>query len=250
MAAAYKLIKASLDPVVFILILIAIGFFVSFKKGNKQPVRMVLLLAFFFLYTASIFPVSNALCYIIEKDYLLRKSGDIGKFDIVIVLGGGVSDNKYLQDTLPSYQTTSRLSYAVQMFRETSAKFMVCAGKGDEKLSEAEVMKTAAERLGVSADKIKIDAKSRNTREHAEELNKMFDDKNLKIGVVTSAYHMKRSEREFKKYFHNVIPLPSDYLYSSPPSSIIAFIPRSGNFYKFSTALHEMIGIVWYRIKK
>jgi uncharacterized SAM-binding protein YcdF (DUF218 family) len=78
----------------------------------------------------------------------------------------------------------------------------------------------------------------------------MFQDKSIIVGVVTSAYHMERSEREFKKYFPDVIPLPSNYLYSSSPPLIIAFLPRSDNFYKFSTALHEMIGIIWYRIKK
>ena len=77
----------------------------------------------------------------------------------------------------------------------------------------------------------------------------MFQDKGIKIGLVTSAYHMKRSEREFRKYYPNVIPLPSDYLYSSPPLSIITFLPGSGNLCKFSTAFREMIGIGWYRIK-
>ncbi len=250
MAAVYKLIKASLDPVFFLLILIAIGFFISSKKGNKQPVRMVLLMAFFFLYTASIFPVSNVLCYILEKEYLLRHSNKFGKLDIVVVLGGGASDNKYLGETMPSQQTTSRLLHAVQMFGKSGAEYLVCAGKGFEKSSEAEVMAKIAERLGVSSTKIKIDSKSINTWEHAEELTKMFQDKGIKIGLVTSAYHMKRSEREFKKYFPNVIPLPSDYLYSSSRLSIIAFMPRTYNLYRSSIALHEMMGIIFYKTRE
>jgi len=110
-------------------------------------------------------------------------------------------------------------------------------------------MKISAERLGIPVTSIKIDPDSRDTWEHAENLNKMFPNKDIKIGLVTSAYHMKRSEREFRKYFPNVIPLPSDYLYSSSPLSIMTFIPSSGNLYKFSTVFREMIGVGWYRIK-
>lgn len=249
MTTVYKLTKASLDPVFLLLILIAIGFLFSFQNRKRWQGRIVLLLAFFALYMASIFQVSNALCYILEKEYLLKNRGSIDRLDIVVVLGGGASYNKYLGETMPSHLTASRLLYAVQIFRKSKAKYLICVGKGFEKLSEAEVMGIAAERLGVPVTQVKLDTRSMNTRGHAEELNKMFDDKNLKIGLVTSAYHMERSEREFKKYFHNVIPLPSDYLYSSRPLSIITIWPRTTHLYTSFIAMHEIIGIAWYKMR-
>lgn len=249
MATAYILFKASLDPVFLLLILIAIGFLFSFRNRKRWSGRIVLIVAFFVLYMASIFQVSNALCYIIEKEYLLKNSGNIDRLDIVVVLGGGASYNKYLGETVPSHLTASRLLYAVQIFRKTRAKYLVCVGKGFEKLSEAEVMGIAAERLGVPVAQIKLDPRSINTKEHAEELNKMFQDKGIRIGLVTSAYHMMRSEKEFKKYFQNVISLPSDYLYSSLPLSIITFWPRTTHLYKSFIAVHEIIGIAWYKMR-
>ena len=65
--------------------------------------------------------------------------------------------------------------------------------------------------LGVPKEKIRIDAKSNNTWENAVELNKMFANKTIHVGLVTSGYHMKRSEKEFKKYFRNVVPLLASY---------------------------------------
>lgn len=175
---------------------------------------------------------------------------NVSKLDIVVVLGGGISEDKYLKETMPSQRTASRLIHAVQVFRKSDANYLVCAGKGEGKLSEAETMGRSVERLGVPADKIKLDPDSRNTREHAIELNKMFRNKNIRIGLVTSAYHMKRSEREFRKYFRNVNPLPSDYLYSTPTAPLVfSFIPNSGSLHKTSIAFHEIIGIIWYRIK-
>lgn len=249
MSTTYNLLKALLDPVVFVLILIAIGFLVLFKSGKKKSGRSLFLLSFFILYITSISPVSNELCYLLEKDFF-SKNNNIGKLDMVIVLGGGISDNKYLKETMPSHQTAYRLLHAVQVFRNSEAVYLVCSGKGNGRLADAEVMGNAAERLGVPKQSIKLDLKSKNTKEHAEELNKMVNNKNLRIGIVTSAYHMQRSEREFRKYFFNVVPLPSDYLYTSASLSIFTFLPKSASLYKFSIALREIVGIAWYKIRK
>ena len=250
MSTLYILLKAFLDPVVPVLILLIVGLLVSFRSEKRRSLRITLLAAFIILYMGSISPVSNALSYILEREYLMRHSGNTEKLDIVVVLGGGVSENIYLEETMPSYQTTSRLLHAVQVFNKSGSEHLVFMGKGAGKLSEAEVMKRSAERLGIPTASLRIDPNSRNTWEHAAELNKMFQDKDMRIGLVTSAYHMKRSEREFKKYFTNVIALPSEYLYSSPKLSIVTFMPKSGNLYKVATVLNEMTGRVWYRIRK
>lgn len=245
----YTLLKVSLDPIVLLLVLIVVGFFTSLRIEKKRYIRIIFLAPFLILYIISISPVSNALCYLLEKEYLLLNKIKVDNLDIVVVLGGGVYDNKYLKTAMPSYQTTSRLLYAVQVFRESEAKYLVCTGKGGGRISEADVMAMAAKRAGVPASRIRVESASMNTWEHAQNLNNMFQDKDIKIGLVTSAFHMKRSEREFRKYFSNIIPLPSDYLYSSIKLSIFTFLPRSGNLYKFAIAFNEIIGIGWYRIK-
>ncbi len=245
---AYNLLKWCLDPVVFVLILMAIGFFVSFRKEKKQSMRPFLIASFIVLYMASISPISNGICYLLEKNYFRNNSNNPRKLDIIIVLGGGISDNKHLKEPRPSNLTASRLLYAVQVFRKSGADYLVCAGKGKGKLTEAEVMCKAALRLGIPKQKIILDLKSRNTREHAEELNKYFNNKDLKIGLITSAYHMQRSNREFRKYFRNVKPLPSGYLYSRNPISLFTFLPHSAKLNTFSIAFREIIAIAWYKL--
>jgi hypothetical protein len=100
MPAIYDLFKASLDPIVFILILIAFGIIISFKSKKKHSIKIVLLAVFSILYIASISPVSNALSYVLEKKYLLKGNDDVDNLDVVVVLGGGVTDNKYLKETI------------------------------------------------------------------------------------------------------------------------------------------------------
>jgi len=116
-------------------------------------------------------------------------------------------------------------------------------------MPESEVMAKMALALGVPKEKIRIDAKSNNTWEHAVELNKMFANKSIRIGIVTSGYHMKRSEKEFKKYFKNVVPFPASYSYSSQEKNMLKYIPQTAMLDATATALRELIGSMWYEIK-
>lgn len=67
--------------------------------------------------------------------------------------------------------------------------------------------------------------------------------------VVTFGYHMKRSIREFNKYFNNIIPLPSEFYYYPLQSSIFNFVPSSPHLYRSSVAAREFVGILWYKIR-
>lgn len=243
----YDLLKALLDPVVIGLTILAIG--LLFLRKKNQFSKPFLITSFIFFYLASISPVSNGLCYLLEKDYFISNADKAGKLDVIVVLAGGVTGNKYLKEKILSWQTASRLLHAVQMFKKTGADYLVCSG-ANVRFSEAEIMGIAAEKIGIMKDNIKLDVKSKNTREHAIELFNLFNNQNLRIGLVTSAYHMKRSEAEFRTYFHSVVPLPSDYLFTSPSLSIYTFLPQINNLYKFSIAGKEIIGIGWYKVSE
>jgi uncharacterized SAM-binding protein YcdF (DUF218 family) len=173
-----------------------------------------------------------------------------GGLDVVVVLGGGVAETAGTGETLLSQSSASRLLRAVQVFRESGAAQLLCAGKGVGRQTEAEVMARAAERLGVPRERILEDPLSENTRGHAIEMDHRFSDKNLRIGLVTSAYHLKRSETEFRKYFPNVSLFSSDFLYSRPKGSmLLALIPNTDSLFKSAMTLHEMTGLLWYRLK-
>lgn len=63
-------------------------------------------------------------------------------------------------------------------------------------------------------------------------------------------YHMKRSETEFRKFFNNVIPLPSNYLYASPVGTpAVRYIPQSQWLYNNQLVFREYVGQLWYGIK-
>jgi len=250
--AIRDLLKSAIDPLVFSMGLMGIGLLVSFRGGLKRWGKIIFLSAFGLLYLASISPVSNGLCYFLERNYFDASTAKADKLDVVVVLGGGVSDNKYLKKPMLSSDSASRLIRGIEAFKRNGAKYLVCCGKGWREVSEAEVMCNGARDLGISENSIIVDDSSMNTREHAAEVARMFETKNVRIGLISSGFHMKRSEREFKKHFPNIIPLPSNFLFSRSSSGfppLSAFLPSSQSLYKSATAVREMIGIIWYSMK-
>jgi uncharacterized SAM-binding protein YcdF (DUF218 family) len=123
-------------------------------------------------------------------------------------------------------------------------------GKGSGKIAEGDLMAQLAQKLGVPKEKIIAEAKSINTWASAVELNRMFANKNISIGLVTSASHLKRAQKEFKKYFNDVVPIPANYSYSSSAeNNFVKYAPQTGALYQTSQALREIVGQLWYSVK-
>ncbi len=250
MGAVYPFTKSLIDPVVVIVALLAAGTLAALSR-KKKGAALFLVPALVILYGLSISPVAGTLCRSLENDYITEVPVQPGRLDVVVVLGGGVAETAETGETLLSQPSALRLLRAVQLFRESGAAQLLCAGKGIGRTSEGEVMAAAAERLGVPKEKILVDSISENTRDHAVEMDRRFADKTIRIGLVTSAYHLKRSEREFRAYFTNVVPIPSDFLVSQPKGiRAVDFVPNAGSLFKSAVALHEMAGLLWYRLKR
>jgi len=250
MGEVYTVFKGFLDPLFIVFVLIFVSFVLFLLNSKKKNSALVLLLAIVLIYGASIAPVANYLSYFLEKDYINNRDVGSKNIDAIIVLGCGTKDINALKTTFNSGIQSLRVLHAVMVYNKTGAKYFVCCGAGSDRLSQAEAMARLAGKLGVPEEKIKMESKSKNTTQNAVEVDKMFANKNTVLGLVTSAFHMKRSEREFKKYFTNVVPLPAHYLYSSPGKNIvIRYMPQSEELYKTSLALKEIVGQLWYRLK-
>jgi uncharacterized SAM-binding protein YcdF (DUF218 family) len=250
MEEIYTVFKGFLDPLFIVFVLFFISFFLFWLNCKKRNGALILLLSIVLIYGASIASVANYLCYYLEKDYINNPTVGDKNIDAIVVLGSGTKNINAFKNTFNTEIESLRLLHAVVVYNETGAKYFVCSGKGSDKTSQAEVMARLAEKLGIPKEKIKIEPNSKNTIENASEVNKMFVNKSINIGLVTSAFHMKRSEREFKKYFNNVLPLPAHYLYSSlGGNAVIRYMPQSEELYKTSIAFKEIVAQLWYRLK-
>jgi len=246
----YMIFKGFVDPVLIVILLLLIAFFICLMGSKKKSGVLVLFLSIVLLYGASIFPVANYLCYYLEKDYINNQSDARQNIDVVVVLGGGAHDINSLNKTFPNEVTIARLLSAVDVYNKKGAKYFVCMGKGSGKIPEGDLMAQLAQKLGVPKEKIVVEAKSISTWASAVELHRMFDNKNISIGLVTSAWHLKRAQNEFKKYFNDIVPIPANYYYASSAENIfVKYAPQTEALLKTSLALKEIVGKLWYSVK-
>jgi uncharacterized SAM-binding protein YcdF (DUF218 family) len=249
METLYQVSKSLIDPVALLTVVLLVGISLVLTS-RRSKVVLLFLPTLLILFILSISPTASVLCRYLEYDYIPTYESPLPQMDVVVVLGGGVTEPEDNGETLLSLASAARLLRAVQALRESGATTLVCTGMGNGRQTEAAVMALNAERLGIERDRILVEPKARNTTEHVLELSRLYPDKAIRIGVVTSAYHLKRSEGEFRRYYTHVTPIPSEFLYSTRRGPMAAaFLPNTGSLFKSATALHEMVGLLWYQVK-
>lgn len=251
MGEVWIVLKGLLDPFFILFALLVASSVIVLRNIRKKSDALILLFCVILAYGAGIAPAANYLCYVLERDYIMHsRSGYQGDLDAIVVLGSGTKEIRSMRETFSTDMGNLRLLHAVAVYRKTGAKYFVCSGKGEGELTEAQALARTAESLGIPREKIRLEQKSKNTAENAVGVNQLFGNRKITVGLVTSAFHMKRSEREFRKYFDHVAPLPAHFLYASTTGNIVMrYLPQSAELYKTSIALKEIIAQWWYRWK-
>jgi uncharacterized SAM-binding protein YcdF (DUF218 family) len=249
------MVNSLVMPIVWVLVLLSLGLFLS--RWRQRAIRSgagwyLVLAGTLTLLALSTKPIANLLTYSLECRYTPPASEVLGNLDIVVVLGGGAHSACGLrQEAEPSGPSYSRICNGVRAFQQSSASLLAICGGPPEDV-EAEVMKTLAVSMGVHADRILTETQSANTMQNAACLARLLPEgKTERIGLVTSATHMLRAERTFKKQFpkDTIIPIPADYTYDPFVWAPNTFIPSAAALEESTVALHEWIGIVWYSLR-
>ncbi len=223
-----------------------------FKKKNKG-IAFIMLFFAGLIYCASIEPLSDKFIIPLENRYNQLNLKDISKHDVYVVLGGGVYDNSPdLNKTgSPSGDTLARIVYAYRLYRFQALPIIVSSGKGFAcKKSEAPIMERYLMQMGVPERDIIMDSTSRNTYENANAVKQICEKLSCeKIILITSAYHMQRAMYAFKHVgLKNVIPAPTDYKTNRSCYNFMSYMPNMGAFINTDRALHEYIGLLYYRL--
>lgn len=175
--------------------------------------------------------------------YLLKPltvAEDLKDADLIVVLGGGVDQGRFL--TLVS---SHRMVKGVQLYFEGKAPKILFSGgmPGKEMVSEASVLAQEARRLKVPSEDILLVKKSKNIRTHAVEIKKIADRLRMKsILLVTSFIRMKRALMAFEKVGFKVYPASAD-----PAEKYTDDF--WGRLDLFPGLIQEYAGIVYFRIR-
>jgi len=169
-----------------------------------------------------------------------------------IVILGGVRSFAAPEDgnrDQPSTQTLARLRHGARLYRMTGLPVLVSGGapdRGGE--SEAAVMARALSedfRIPVRW----IEDTSENTAQNAAHAAAMLREAGIdRVLLITDAIHMSRAVQMFSKTSLTVVPAATDFR-SRKPLSVADFIPSAAGLQTSHYALHEWIGMVWYRLR-
>jgi uncharacterized SAM-binding protein YcdF (DUF218 family) len=171
--------------------------------------------------------------------------------DAIIVLGGGTYFNapEYGGTDTVSDSSLVRLRYAARLQRETGKPILVTGGKPlGNATSEAQQMKSVLEREFNVPVQWTEDA-SDNTLESARYSYQLLQKSGIKrIYLVTHAWHMPRSIMAFQAAGFEVVPAPTVFS-THYQTSLLSFIPNAESLHDSRIFMHELIGLLWYRLK-
>jgi uncharacterized SAM-binding protein YcdF (DUF218 family) len=171
--------------------------------------------------------------------------------EAIVVLGAGRYANapEYAGHDTISHGGLERVRYAAHLARQSGTPILTSGGNpGGSAISEGELMKTSLEQDFNTPVKW-VENHSDNTADEARECWRILSSHKIRrIYLVTHAWHMPRAAAAFRKVGFDVVPAPTGYS-TLTPITALTFLPSAGGLANSSQALHEWIGLLWYRLK-
>jgi len=167
-----------------------------------------------------------------------------------VVLAGGLSRRASDPDDLAVLGLASRrrLDRAVAWWHEDSGRQLVMSGGSwfGDGIPDAGLMLRYARRLGVPASVMSAEDRSLTTWASARELAAMRPALPKRIALVTSAAHMKRALYAMREAGFDACPVVADRR-QVPLDFPGLLVPQRSALEKTEDALHEMVGMAYYR---
>ncbi len=178
---------------------------------------------------------------------------DGGRVNGVIVLGGGEEADISAERDQPAFALAGErvlaLGYLARRYPEARLVFSGGSGQLDAVPSQTEVAAVARTLpwLGVPAERVTMEGRSRNTWENARFTRDLVDPKpGERWLLVTSAYHMPRAVGCFRAVGMPVTAFPVDYRTGGHPSWTPPSDSLAEGMMSFEVAVREWIGLVVY----
>lgn len=223
---------------------------------RRRPVLAfgLILLSMGSLYAFSTQRVASLLMESIQTDPALQMH-EIAPFNAqaIVVLGSGREHGapEYgFRDTVSSYGLV-RLRYAARLARASKLPVLVTGGSPylNDAVPEAEMM------AGVLADEFGVpvqwqESGSRTTWENAQFSGDLLLPEGVqRIVLVSHAWHLPRASAFFRKRGFDVLPAPTDfYDRAFPDDPVMEWMPQAEALRFSYHALHEHLGLLWYRV--
>lgn len=236
-----------LSPFIFLVIWLIC--FINCRRNKNNTAGIIFYVFLISFYLLGLRPIKNLLVTPLENCCPVAK--DIS-CQVLIVAGGGVIERSPEKNLKPVLTDSSlrRCLAAYAYWKKSNCPIIVSGGTPlYQGTPEAVVMADFLQFIGIPKNFIIVEPLSRNTFENVENIKKILQEKKWqKIGVITSAVHMPRAMKIFKRQKIQANALPTNYYADWTPYSWFDFLPSAHELEQSFSALHEYVGIVYYKL--
>lgn len=245
--------RALIDPLFIILLIFGFASFFTSRsalaKKSLQRISFASLITLTFLSTSFATSIFDALLNTEQQ------ANPDWSPEFIFVLGGGYEVGATPPEDFLGTESTRRVNAASVLWRKYPKATVVFSGQEpgtqDERppTRHGELASIRAVSLGLDKSRIVVESTSFNTKSHALEAKTLAGiTSDTPIAMVTSNFHLRRSLREFNRYFSNVYSFGTedqDFGFTA-----YSFIPFTSSLDDNTYRIKEFVGIIVYQLTK
>lgn len=239
-----NLVSAFLLPPLNLLVVAGIGLYLWHKR--PRAARILVAVSVTSLWLLSTPFVADSLLQSLEGTPADLSNASA---DAIVVLSGGQHFNaaEYGGNRV-SKETLERLRYAAMLYRQTGKPVLVSGGDPQGIGAEAPLMKQVLEQEYYVPVRW-VEDSSDNTLENARHSHDLLSREGMtRIYLVTHAWHMPRSVQVFERAGFEVIPAATAFT-TRYRTNLLSFVPNASALLESYLYMHEVVGMLWYRLK-
>lgn len=240
-------------PLTLTLALLAIAIVLLFINRRRTAILLLLIALAVTWLLATPF-AAQKLMYSLERQYPPTTIDRIPTADAIVVLGGGVTPQAPPRIGPNLNHAADRVWFGAQLYAAGKAPMVITTGMrpySDQGQTAAAAGAEVLQAFGVPEDAITAPGRSVRTFTDAQIVSEIVEREGLgRVLLVTSAMHMPRAMATFRSAGVRVFPAPTDFeVVQSPNAGTLTWLPGSEAFWQSGRALHEYVGMAWYRWK-
>jgi uncharacterized SAM-binding protein YcdF (DUF218 family) len=248
---ASALIRIIVMPPANLLLLAALGYLMRgrWPRAGRIVSRSALLLLLVISTSA------GSLLLVTPLENLTAPLADAGSANAqaIVVLSAGMVDAapEYGGQDAPDPVTLVRLQYGAWLQHQTGLPVLVTGGivPGTPSTRSLAAMMARTLREDFKTPVAWVEDQSQDTDQNAVNSARMLKAAGIKrVLLVTHAMHMPRSREAFVRQGLEVVEAPTMF-YSRAKWSPFMLVPSASGLYRSFYAMHEWVGMAWYRMK-
>lgn len=175
------------------------------------------------------------------------------RIQVGVLLSGGLSHPPETKADFAALtpETLARIfSWHARESKDTTPHLpWIISGGGPFRIPEAELMASFVQRMDPDDHSLQLETASANTRESAQAVRQLLPESSQRILLASSALHLPRATFAFEQVGFEVCPLALNRHYMAV-TGWTSLLAQSSSLAKSESALHEIIGEAFYRIRR